>query len=406
MTALFTFLIHSTLWCGLAWLCLRLFPGTHARARETIWYMALAASFLTPTVHSLTSPDSAVWRLPMPAFIAGEEHRSGGERGHDGAVVSALPPLGEELRSVETAVPPGWLVSAGTFWFAIAGGLLTLYLLQLQGLRRRLGERAPVTDPRASRALATLSRRAALASPPRLTESENVGSPIALGAGTRREICVPVRALQKLDDGELRALLGHEVAHHLRRDTIRLAILNILQAVFFFQPLFRLAVREIRFAAEELCDDWAARQSGDRFAMASCLTEVAGWVVRRDRRSPVPCIGRRRSQLERRVSRLMNDRYSIRAPMRPWRHMSAVGLLILAPVLAPGVAPVPDASHDRRRAIESPWPREHLEPGEHELHERRERDPAWSPDSPSPAGDGELRAAHTCLPPDILDERT
>ncbi len=31
-----TFLVHSTLWCGVAWLCLRLFPKTHPGLRETI----------------------------------------------------------------------------------------------------------------------------------------------------------------------------------------------------------------------------------------------------------------------------------------------------------------------------------------------------------------------------------
>ena len=33
-------------------------------------------------------------------------------------------------------------------------------------------------------------------------------------------VCVPGRAFHELDEGELRALLGHEVAHHLRRATV------------------------------------------------------------------------------------------------------------------------------------------------------------------------------------------
>lgn len=373
---LFTFLVHSTLWCGAAWLGLRAFPGTHARLRETIWYTALAASLVTPTVHTVTPPDSGVWRLPLPSVVAGGEHGSDEEPGHRHEAASASLPAGDQLHRVVDAANAGWPPIAGILWSALAGGLLALYLLRREKLLRRLRDREPVTDPRASRALAALAGRAALARPPRLTESHNLGSPVALGMGTGCEICVPVRALHELNDGELRALLGHEVAHHLRRDTIRLAILQVVQAVFFFQPLFRLAVRELRLAAEELCDDWAAGQSGDRFAMASCLTEVARWVVRRDRRNPVPCMGRRRSQLERRVRRLISEHHehrALRGPSRRWRRMGAVGLLALAPLLAPVVAPEADVSHEHRSTIEGAWPQEHEQSRGHEVRERRER---------------------------------
>lgn len=369
MAWLLAFLVHSTLWCGLAWAALRLFPRTHPRLKETIWCTALAASLITPTTRAFVSPEAAIWRLPVPGFVSGAEPPDAeGEHGeHDrGGVVAPIPlRTGEEVGGSgeaahsereaahsDAAVSPGWYGPAGAAWLALAAGLLALYFLRLAVLRVRLRHRESVTDPRASRALAALSRRAALDSPPRLTESHALGSPLALGAGPRREVCVPVRAFHELDDGELTALLGHEIAHHRRRDTIRLGILNVLQAVFFFQPLIRLAVREVRLAAEEQCDDWAASQLEDRFAMASCLTEVAGWVVRRDRSIPVPCIGRRRSQLELRVRRLLDEPGSPRLPAGVWRGMSVVGLLALAPLFAPAVAPAGDLPHEDGHASE------------------------------------------------------
>lgn len=317
-TWLLTFVVHSTLWCGLAWLILRFLPLSRARLRETIWYAALAASLITPTFHSLTSPHSAVWRLPVPWLGAVGEHESGDESGHKDAAASISTPAGEEAHGNDDAANESWLASAGTLWLVLAGGSLAFHLLRLERLRGRLRDREPVSDPRASRALAALGRRAALAPPPRLTVSHTLGSPVALGVGIRREICVPARALRELDEKELRALLGHEVAHHVRRDPLRLAALHVLRAIFFFQPFFRLAVRELRVAAEELCDDWAATQFDDHLAMASCLTEVAGWVVRRDRHIPVPCIGRRRSQLESRVRRLTTEHRSVRVRSRPY----------------------------------------------------------------------------------------
>ena len=374
---LLTFLVHSTLWCAAAWLCLRAFPRAHARLRETVWHIALAASLITPTVHSVASPGSAVWSFPMPSAIVGGEHATESEHDRENGTVSGAVPPGEQAHGEEDATNPSWQASAGILWIALAGGLLALYFLRLEKLRRRLRDREPVVDPGATRALAALGRRAALDPPPRLTESHNLGSPVALGVGTRREICVPVRALHELDEGELRALIGHEIAHHLRRDTIRLAILNVLQAVFFFQPLFRLAAREVRLAAEELCDDWAASQFADRLAMASCLAEVARWVVRPDRRSPVPCIGRRRSRLELRVRRLMDEHRSLRAPSRPWRRLGALGLLTLTLLFAPAVVPGSEVSHDDRRALEGARTPEHDRLREHELREQRERGTAW-----------------------------
>ena len=386
-TWLFTFLVHSTLWCGMAGLCLRLFPRTHARLRETLWYTALAASLVTPIGHALVSPESAIWHLPTPSFVAGAERsHSEGERGHDDKVASVSPQSGEEAHGEETAAGSSWPGSAGTLWLTLAVGLLAVYLIRLQKMRSRLVHREPVVDPRASHALAALSRRAALDPPPRLTESHNLGSPVALGVGVRREICVPVRAFHELDDGELSALLGHEVAHHLRRDTLRLGILNVLQAVFCFQPLFRLAVREIQVAAEEQCDDWAASELDDRFAMASCLTEVAGWVVRRDRTSPVPCIGRRRRQLELRVRRLMDERRSLQAPPRVGRRVGSVGLLLLALLFAPAMTPARDASHEDRRAFEPARKQEHDEEREREHAQDRPRQPSAEHGEPGEHG--------------------
>jgi len=401
---LLTFVVHSTLWCGFAWLGLRLFPVTRARLRETIWYTALAASLITPTAHSLSPPDSAVWRLPVPSFIVVGEHESGDESGHRDGAGSMSIPGGGEAHGEEDEADGSRPASAALLWLVLAGGLLAFYVLRLERLRGRLRDREPVTDPQASRALAALAGRAALVPPPRLTESHALGSPVALGVGIRREICVPARALLELDERELRALLGHEVAHHMRRDTIRLAAMNVLQAVFFFQPLFRLAVRELRLAAEQLCDDWAASQFDDRLAMASCLTEVAGWVVRRDRRIPVPCIGRRRSQLHFRVRRLMNEHRSLQSLSRPWWHAGALGLLILAPLIAPGVAPGTDGSHTDRRVLESAWPHEHEHAREHEIRERRER-ARVVPGSPQ-AGEGELRETDTSLPADVDHDGT
>lgn len=85
--------------------------------------------------------------------------------------------------------------------------------------------------------------------------------------------------------------------------------------------------------------------------------------------------------------------------------MSAVGLVALAPLLAPAVvAPGADVSHEDRRALEGAWPREHEQPREHELRERRERARAWPAQSALPDSEGELRENNTSLSADLDHE--
>jgi hypothetical protein len=135
------------------------------------------------------------------------------------------------------------------------------------------------------------------------------------------------------------AMLGHEIAHHMRRDPLRLLGLNLLQALFFFQPLFRVASRQLHLAAEEQCDAWGASHLEDRLAMARCLTEVAAWVLPQDRRLLVAGMARRRSQLGVRVERLMDEGCSFTARGGNLRALGSAAVLALAPWLAPSLAP-------------------------------------------------------------------
>ena len=76
----------------------------------------------------------------------------------------------------------------------------------------------------------------------------------------------------------------------------------------------------------------------------------------------VPCIGRRRSQLELRVRRLLDEHRSLEVPSGVGRRISFVSLLALAPLFAPVVAPAGDASHEDRDAVKRVEPREHEQP--------------------------------------------
>ncbi len=371
---LLAFLVHSTLWLGLTWLWTMMRPHMGTRVRETIWYTAIAASFITSTAHALVASDSAIWQVPLPAALVSAQE-SGHTKQEEAAVSGSLSPEhgGAEHRSPQVSEADagywpagsagssmGWRGAAGWAWLFIVGVLMVCYFGRLHALRRRLEPHELVSDLRAGRALTQLSRQANIGRAPLLTLSDHLGSPIAIGSGGKAEVCVPARALDELDDEQLRAMLAHEVAHHMRRDPQRLGVMHMLKAVFFFQPLLRVAQRQLSSAAEQQCDDWAASQVDDRLTMASCLAEVAAWVLPIDRRLPVPCMARGRSQLRIRVDRLLQEQGMLEAPRWGRRVIGSAAMVVLACGLAPAVAPAgvnPGEKHDQTHRAEP----EHLD---------------------------------------------
>lgn len=362
ITWVLAFMVHSTLWLGLAWMIARARPQMHARVRETLWHTALAACLITPTAQVFAPAGaSSFWALSLPShwLESGSEEALAAAPQPDPVPVAIPADVLRALQSGELKLParpePQVAMVAPSFWESwtpadtrnsiwivwgiLAAGLVLRYAGRLTAMRKRISPRDLVESAPERFALTQLSRRAGLRRLPRLTESESIGSPLALGLGRRAEICIPTRALHELDHDQFCAMLGHEVAHHMRRDPLRLLGLNLLQAVFFFQPLFRVASRQLHLAAEEQCDAWGASHLEDRLAMARCLTEVASWVMPQDRRLLVAGMARRRSQLGVRVERLMDESCSFTARGASTRALASALLLAFAPWLAPSLAP-------------------------------------------------------------------
>lgn len=198
-------------------------------------------------------------------------------------------------------------------WPWLACGLWALLMVvgiaRSLWLRRRLNgvlrQRSAVVDPALVGCLERLCAQAGLSRPVRLSCSPFLNGPVALG---RWEICLPLQALSELSPAGQEAMLAHELAHLLRRDPAWLALCQLIEACFFFQPLNRLGRRRLQATAEFLCDDWAVATTGRRVAFAECLAQVASWIEARPFRprlpAAVPGMARSDSALVQRVQRL------------------------------------------------------------------------------------------------------
>ena len=281
-----------------------------------------------------------------------------------------------------------WIELAGGFWIAGVAGGAVLWLRDRRRLAKRLRGRTPL---RAGPAAELFARRLAESPSGRislaheritLSRAPNLTAPITRGL-FRPEICIPPRAERDLLDEEIEAMLAHEIAHARRRDPLLLSLCRATEILFFFQPLLPLARRKLVEEIEILCDDSAARTTGDPAALASCLAEVATWLVADSPEARAIAMAAGRSKLERRVGLLLDRGHGSHVPGRG---------ALLAPAAFATLASVLPLPAFAMRASTGPEPRaETPNPGRldelaFDPAEGRSRAPASALDSAVAAG--------------------
>lgn len=80
--------------------------------------------------------------------------------------------------------------------------------------------------------------------------------------------------LDLLDDDELQAIIGHEIAHLSKPVSRMNRVLLLLRWLQFYNPLALLIFRRITIDSEKLCDDIALRLSGKRLSLSSGLLKI------------------------------------------------------------------------------------------------------------------------------------
>ena len=331
LAALFTYLLHSTLFVAVVWAVTRGLRWQAGTANK-LWRLALVAPLLT-TALALALPGQAhLHEVQLdPSALLAEAAAPGGPVAPSPEGASpALPPAPTEA----SAPPPSArlvLIGLGLLGL-IALGRLALLGGRLLVFRRGLRDRRPLQGGRVLERLdALLARTGHAASRPtiRVSVSQRVLVPMAIGSG---EICLPRQALDELADPELDAVLAHELGHLERRDNRWLTLAAALEAVLVFQPLTALVRRRLQESAELACDERAVELTGSAQALARSLAEVAAWNLGGEPAVPVAAMAHRSGLLLRRVQTLLTD------PVPARKRLSARGVrLLLGGVCATGL---------------------------------------------------------------------
>ena len=347
-----TYLIDSTILLGVAWLLSLLFRRQPA-LEEAIWKAALVAALAAATLSSAMGiePLGGHWSISRNALV--EQTASVASNAATGTPVlvtarsTAIQPLGAGLdaaldraaeagSAVATAATPvsPWWRPILLLWL-IGAALFTMILIaswtRLLWMLRTRRDRSAESLGREARHIAAAGgwRRR-----PRVTSSIVLRVPIALG-WRRPEVCLPER-VGELPSEQRSGLLAHEVAHLMRRDPLWRFVAWLLESVFFFQPLHRLARRRLEECSEFLCDQWAISQTGSALGFAECLASVADWSLAAER-LPVPAMARSGSLLGRRVERILDGGSARLLRSGRWWIVAAVVLALAVGSAAPVV---------------------------------------------------------------------
>lgn len=191
----------------------------------------------------------------------------------------------------------GFLAAA---WLFVALLTASRWLKAARDGRRLLAGRRPLASGPAHEALLRLTQRTGTAVPV-LSVCDELGGPATLPGG---EISLPGWAMD-IPAAQLEAMLAHELAHVERRDPRWLATAMALEALFWLQPLNRVARYRLAGLAELHADARAARLTGNGRALARCLAHCAERM--RVERMPVlaAAMARRGGALSERVRKLI-----------------------------------------------------------------------------------------------------
>ena len=176
-------------------------------------------------------------------------------------------------------------------------------------------------------------------------------------AGLRRPaILIPERLFTELTEEELTQIGLHEAAHLARRDDYALLAARVIEAVLPFHPVVRWIVRQIDLERELACDDFVLDSMVVPRSYAACLLHVVELCSGARASWAATGVTGDRSQLTKRVDRLLDRNRGPATHTRKARLFTAIGVVAALAYLA-GRAPRAIALANPPAAVQLPQTR-------------------------------------------------
>ncbi|WP_020210171.1 M23/M56 family metallopeptidase [Gilvimarinus chinensis] len=217
-------------------------------------------------------------------------------------------------------------------WGLISSALLLRIIYKRMSFVGIINKANPVVDPYWLNTVETLRSDYGISRRVYLCHSHSYAAPFTVGY-LRPAIFLPSSIVTDLDRETVKVILAHEMAHIARGDDFSVTVQHVFNALFFFNPVVRIAQRNLNDARELDCDCLAVargkispRDYG--LAMVRVLEYFKGSLT-----PNVPVAGFLSKDIKCRIHGLMDSR----AQQRGWllsAVLSGAGLLMVSSVLA------------------------------------------------------------------------
>jgi beta-lactamase regulating signal transducer with metallopeptidase domain len=326
---LLTYLVHSTILLGAAWLISRALADRRLALQEILLRVALIGGLITATLQVGFGVEPIGGAFAVDGLAVMEDISGSGGAATDSAAGDVAVPASPIVRTRSDSIWPTALLS---LW--VIGSLLALLVLgrSILDLRRLLKTRRFRPT---GRLLDRLAAAMGLRRPVRLSTSAAIAVPFATGI-RQPEICCPERVAELASEHQ-KSLFAHELAHLARRDPAWQLLYRLGEALLFLQPLNRFVRRRLEEIAEHLTDERAVACTGNRLGLARCLVVVAHWGVADSPGVPATAFAAG-PRLDRRVKRLISGTIGRHRNAR-WTAPLLVAVLIGSVLLLPAVVP-------------------------------------------------------------------
>lgn len=320
--------MKSTLLLSAAWLLTLLLRRKSAAVRHLAWNVTFAAVLALPFV-AMALP---ALRVPVASSIL-----SAGAIFRVDALGSAAQAAPEQTSQGEAALEAKskpwtaakWGVIAMAIWAvgaAVSWAQLLIGLAAMERLRRR-------AKSLEFAGLASMTRQLGIERQVSLLETEEGSMPFTYGV-LRSTIFLPADA-KRWEAERGRVVLLHELAHVRRGDGATHLLARMVLGLYWWNPIVRAAWHEFLKERERAADDLVLSLGAGASAYAGHLLEIASSMQSNEALGWAAVPMARRSQLEGRVSAILDPGRDRQTPRRASAiAASLVAILIMAPVAA------------------------------------------------------------------------